>query len=175
MNIRNRELADIAHLRGRARLGDTTTMLNIAAGYRILGRRVLAFRWWKRAADAGDGDALLEIAYAYQYGVGTRRNIEAAEIAYKSATQSRFISPFDREEAMYHLAVLLLSTQPFAEVRTRATELLRLANFDDDYPQAKRLMDALAIPKTIKLCACRRHLRPTLGRLQCALHRRKVL
>jgi TPR repeat protein len=47
---------------------------NIAILYRDAGKRRRAFQWWLRAADAGDGDACLEVARCYGEGVGVRRS-----------------------------------------------------------------------------------------------------
>ena len=153
--------------------GDSIAMSNIAAGYRILGRRSLAFRWWKRGADAGDGDDLLEVAYCYHHGLGVRRNAAAAARAYAGAIGSTAITQFAREEAMYHLAVLLLSTRRTAVVRSRVVKLLARANADGDYPQAAELATAIDSSRGA-LCTCRRGLRPGLGRVHCQRHRRKL-
>jgi hypothetical protein len=150
--------------------GDLTTMSNIAAGYRILGRPSLAFRWWKRAADAGDGQRqALELAYCYHHGSGVRKDARAAARACASAIKSSAISQFEKEEASYHLAVSLLSTHRLATVRARVVKLLREANVDGDYPQAAELEASLESP-TIAFCVCRRGLRPGLGRRYCRRH-----
>lgn len=41
--------------------GDSTAMMNVAAAYRVLGNPRLTFRWFKKAADVGDGDPLDDI------------------------------------------------------------------------------------------------------------------
>jgi TPR repeat protein len=151
-------------------LGDSFAVSNIAAGYRILGRRTLAFRWWKRGADAGDGSDMLEVAYCYQHGVGVRRNAEMAAHFYRAAIGSSSIAQFEKEEAMYHLAGLLLASSRKAAIRSRAIKLLRKANVDDDYPRAAALLAAVDSPE-LETCACRRGLRPGLGRLHCKQHR----
>jgi TPR repeat protein len=170
MTSRERELAAIARLRRRAMAGDSFAVSNIAAGYRILGRRTLAFRWWKRGAEAGDGSDMLEVAYCYHHGIGVRKNAEAAARFYQAAIRSSAISQFEKEEAMYHLAVLLLATPRKAATRSRVIKLLRQANVDADYPQAVELLASMASPE-VELCACRRGLRPGLGRIYCNRHR----
>jgi TPR repeat protein len=82
-------------------------MSNVAAAYRILGNLKLAARWYKRAAEQGDGDAMTDWGYCLQHGVGVRRDERSAELAYRSAIACKWITDFSREEAMYHLAVLL--------------------------------------------------------------------
>jgi hypothetical protein len=169
MKVNEREVAAIARLRRRAVAGDSVAVSNIAAGYRILGRWRLAFRWWSRGAAAGDGSDMLEAAYCYHHGLGARRNLAAARRLYERAIQSRTISQFEHEEAMYHLAVLLLQVSRNDAARGRAKKLLRDANVDRDYPQAAALHDSIST-RALDLCVCRRRLRPGLGRLACKLH-----
>jgi TPR repeat protein len=166
-----RELQTIARLRPKARAGDSTATFNIAAGYRILGRNALAFRWFRRAAAQGDGgDSELEVGYCHHHGVGVRRDAALAERAYRSAIASARITPFGREEAMYHLAILLLSKPRTAARRSKAIELLRDANKDGDYPQAELLAACIDAPEQV-FCTCRRGLRAGLRRRHCNLHR----
>jgi TPR repeat protein len=170
MAVNEREVAAIARLRPRAIAGDSVAVSNIAAGYRILGRWRLAFRWWARGAAAGDGGDMLEAAYCYHHGLGVRRNVAAARRLYERAIQSRTISQFEHEEAMYHLAVLLLQISRNDAARARARKLLRDANVDRDYPQAATLHASVSTHGQ-ELCVCRRRLRPGVGRVACSLHR----
>ena len=170
MTNRERELAAIARLRPRAMAGDSLAVSNIAAGYRILGRWNLAFRWWHKAAAAGDGSDMLDVAYCYHHGLGVRRNAAAARRFYESAIQSSTVSQFEQEEAMYHLAVLLLQTRRTTAARSRVRRLLTDANADGDYPQAGDLLASINAPD-FEICVCRRRLRPGLGRIACRIHR----
>lgn len=165
----DKELAEIARLRPLARRGDEVAISNIACCYRILDRRALAFCWWKRGADAGDGDDQLELGYCYQHGVGVRKDLDQARTCLRMAVASKYISPFAREEAMYHLAVLILSGDQSSSARTQALALLNAANRDNDYPQAEALAKTLSSDPGPH-CVCRRALRPTLKRRHCKLH-----
>ena len=107
MNALDRENQYIRKWRPIAIRGDSTAMSNVAAAYRILGNLKLAARWYKRAAEQGDGDAMTDWGYCLQHGVGVRRDERSAELAYRSAIACKWITDFSREEAMYHLAVLL--------------------------------------------------------------------
>jgi TPR repeat protein len=51
-----------------------TAAWNIAVLYREQGRARLAFRWFLRAAETGDGDAWLEVARGYRDGIGVRKS-----------------------------------------------------------------------------------------------------
>jgi TPR repeat protein len=170
MTVRERELAYLRRQRVRLRKGDHFAAANIAAAYRILGKHALAFRWWKRSAEQGYGDELLEVGYCYQHGAGVRRDTRAAERAYRAAISSRNVTQFGREEAMYHLAVLLFQRNQdgsSSEVR----RLLRRANADGDYPQAAILSSNVSATGVNEVCVCRRGLRRGLSVLKCPLHR----
>jgi hypothetical protein len=135
MTTLDREKQYIRKWRVKAARGDCSAMSNVAAAYRILENFRLAARWYKRAAEHGDGDALTEWGYCLQHGIGTRKDERAAEQSYRAAIASKGITDYAREEAMYHLAVLLLCRQS-ASSRRAAANLLRAANVDEDYPQS---------------------------------------
>ena len=48
-----------------------------------------AFRLWKAAAEAGEGGALENLAFCYETGVGTEKNLEEAEKWYAKAQKAR--------------------------------------------------------------------------------------
>ena len=145
-------------------------MSNVAAAYRIMENFRLSARWYKKAAEQSDGDAMTEWGYCLQHGVGVRKDERSAERAYRCAIASMRITEFGREEAMYHLAVLFLCRQS-APSRRAAAKLLRVANADGDYPQAKTLLLNVRSANVQNVCICRRHLRPRLAKRHCPLHR----
>jgi hypothetical protein len=169
MKVSERERRYLEKHLPRARKGDTSAMHNVGATYRILGKQAVAFRWWRKSAELGDGTDNLEVGYCFHHGAGVRKDLAAAARAYEKAMVSDRASQLDREEAMYLRAVLLLSSSA-SKSRQRALSLLRKANTDDDYPQAAKLLAArgsLAKP----ICTCRRELRAGLARLHCPVHR----
>ena len=175
MGIYKRTRAGMARLRVRARRGDLVAASNLAAEYRILKRPALAYRWWQRAiAIQENGDDLLEVAYCLQHGIGVRRDLRQAAKSYARASQSSSSTEGGREEALYHLATVLLTQRGS---RTRATDLLRRANVDDDYPQARALLGQLALRQNeLEVCHCRRWLMRSLGgAAKCGLHARRVV
>jgi TPR repeat protein len=152
------------------RSGDEIRISNIAATYRMAGNRRRAFDWWRRAAES-DGSALLELGYCYQYGIGVRRDLRTACVAYLAAVRSRWIDEYSREEALYHLAIAYLDLDKGRPSRRRAVKLLREAAADGDYPQAADLLGQLKSGGPINECRCRRGLLRSLGgQAQCALH-----
>ncbi len=169
MTTLDREKHYIRKWRAKAVGGDCSAMSNVAAAYRILENFRLSARWYKRAAEQGDGDALTDWGYCLQHGIGIRKDTRAAERAYRGAICSRWITDYAREEAMYHLAVLLLSRQS-ASSRRAAVKLLRAANADKDYAQAEALLRMVGAADRLNVCICRRHLRPRLAKRHCPLH-----
>ena len=120
--------------------GEQLAVHNVVDKYRILGRYRLSARWYERAAVKGDGDALVDWGHCLQHGMGVRMDSAAAELAYRAAIKSNYISDYGREEAMYLLAVLLTQSRPRGW-RREASTLLRRASADGDYPQAASLIE----------------------------------
>ncbi|MBP6601638.1 MAG: hypothetical protein KA250_07540 [Verrucomicrobiales bacterium] len=169
MTAQDREKQYIRKWRTEAIRGDSFAMSNVAAAYRILENFRLAAKWYRRASERRDGDALLEWGYCLQHGVGIRKDDRAAERAYRAAIRSKWITDYGREEAMYHLAVLLRSRVSDVS-RRAAARLLRVASADGDYPQAEALIPIVNSVNIRDICVCRRHLRPRLARRHCPLH-----
>ena len=149
-------------------------MSNVAAAYRIIRRYAYAARWDKRAAAAGDGDAMTDWGYCLHYGMGVKRDSTEAQRVYRCAIRSTWITEWSREESMYHLAVLLLSKRPGTS-RQLAIRLLRRANTDGDYPAAATVLGQVEAGELAPYCGCRRNLRPGLARAGCPLHGRGPL
>ena len=171
MRTIEREQNYILKWRPVAQGGDSCAMSNVAAAYRILEKFKLAARWYERAAKTGDGDAMTDWGYCLQHGVGVRKNERSAERVYRSAMRCRWITEYSREEAMYHLAVILLGRNSTSS-RRAADRLLRLASADGDYPQAHALLQKVRTVDIQHVCTCRRRLRPRLARRHCPLHGR---
>jgi TPR repeat protein len=169
MSVLVREKHYIRKWRPKAVRGDAAAMSNVAAAYRILEEFGLAARWYERAAAQGDGDALTDWGYCLQHGVGTGKDERAAERAYRAAIDSKSITDYCREEAMYHLAVILFGRRSTSS-RRAAAALLRIASADGDYSQAEELLQIVNSAEVPKVCSCRRHLRPRLAQRHCPLH-----
>lgn len=72
---------------------------NIAILYRESGNHRAMFRWFRRAADEGDGSALLDMAKCYLEGTGASHDQTAALRCLAAACQSVYITEAEREEA----------------------------------------------------------------------------
>jgi uncharacterized protein len=152
------------------RHGQALALNNLATWYRDRGDQRRAFLWNRRAAGPTDGDAHVDVGYAYQYGIGVRRNARAAKVAYWAAIRSKAITELGTEEAKYHLAVLLLDEGRTTNV-ARARELLRAASADDDYPAAAKALHRLERGIPPDPCRCRRGLhRSVRGQVSCPHH-----
>lgn len=168
MNVIELEKQYIRKLRPAAAKGDLLAWSNIAAAYRILEKFPLSARWYRKTAEAGFGDAMVDWGYCLQHAVGVKGDEPAAELMYRSAITSQSITDFGREEAMYHLAVLLLEKQkPY---RREAKKLLLDASADGDYPEAETLLQSFNSSEPMTICICRRHLRPRLAKRHCPVH-----
>ncbi|MDX2166677.1 MAG: hypothetical protein SF182_06420 [Deltaproteobacteria bacterium] len=162
-------LPPLRALKAAARSGDSTAAHNIPIAYRDAGNLRRAVFWWQRFASDGDGEAALDVGYAYQYGLGARRAPQRAMQALRQALRSRDITEYGREEAAYHLAVLTLDR---GGSRRQVLTLLCLAKRDGDYPEAARLAAAVEAGRPIAACRCRRgRWRSIRGQAACARHR----
>jgi TPR repeat protein len=72
---------------------------NIAILYREQGKHRLMFQWFMRAANSGDGDALVELAKCHLHGTGVRRSAQNAMRSLASALNSNCITEASREKA----------------------------------------------------------------------------
>ena len=173
MHTREKEKAYIRKYRRKWAQGFLLAANNIACAYRILGNYRLAFRWWQRGVEAGDESCHLETGYCYHHGTGVRKDLKAAEKEYERCIAGYWVSEYEREEAMFHLAALKITVSG-TKGRDAAIRLLKQATRDDDYPQASQLISDIDIRagRTDCICVCRRFLRPLLKKRMCFLHRR---
>ncbi len=144
---------------------------NLATWHRDGGNQRLAFSWYQKAADAGDGDAHVALAYACYYGLGTTKSLERALRELDRAGCSNTITPFGQEEALYLRAVARLDRGRRGDI-VAATALLRRAASNGDYPEADAVLTDIGRNRIPTPCRCRRHLARTVkGQAQCPLHR----
>ncbi len=138
--------------------GNSSAMSNLATVYRDRGKLTQAFKWWRLAATAKDGDSAVDVGYCYQYGIGVRRDPGKAKRMYRSAMKSRDISGYGRESAMYHFAVEVLD-EGRASV---AIPHLKRATADGDFPEATEVLNQIERGAPVIPCRCRRFIRKTL-------------
>jgi TPR repeat protein len=155
--------------RRAATSGDSTATFNLATVYRDAGKATLALQWWKRAVNMRDGDAVVDVGYCYQYGIGIRKNTANAKRLFRRAIVSKDISQYGREESMYHLAVLFIDEGKWQF----AIPLLKRAAADDDFPEAALVLKQLTKNSDYDPCRCRRFVNKQLrGNTKCSVHAR---
>ena len=94
---------------------------NIASIYRDRKDYRRAFVWYRKAADAGDGDALVEVAVRYLRGRGVRKDSERGVKLLRRAIRSNRITESGRDDAKYYLGLCYLrgSGVPMSVARAR--------------------------------------------------------
>lgn len=90
------------------RRGQATAAFNLAVGYKRHGRHGEAYRWYSKAAVAGDENGLYESALAELYGLGTRRNVRSA--LHKLRKISRSNTPYYPSHLMQIDAILVIAS-----------------------------------------------------------------
>ena len=80
---------------------------NIAVLYKEQSKNRLAFQWYKRSAEFGDGDSTLELAKHYLSGQGVRRSVPWAKKQLRAAISSKSTTPASLAE----VRALLLQAQ----------------------------------------------------------------
>jgi TPR repeat protein len=87
------------------KLGDAAAAFHLASAYQNLGKFTLAVGWYKRCLKAGEFAALLPLAYAELYGIGTRKDAVAAlDKLRRVAKGGKNFCQFDQEDAMLIMA-----------------------------------------------------------------------
>ena len=113
-------------LRKAFRSGDSCAAQNIAITYREIGDLSTSVKWFRKAADAGDGDALIQLGIHYYWGKGIRKNAKEAVRCFRTATKGKNISEGGRDDAFFLLGVAysegegVKASIPHARRRSRA-------------------------------------------------------
>jgi TPR repeat protein len=149
------------------RSGGSGGAANLATVYRDAGDLRRAFTWWMRAAALGDGDAMADAGYCYQYGIGVRANVASSRRLYRRAMGARDATMWGREEACYHLGVTYVD----AGKPQLALPFLKRAAKDGDFPEATAVVGQIRMKEEIEPCRCRRFVKRTLrGHAVCHVH-----
>jgi len=132
-------------LKRALRRGSPCAANNIACVYRDRGNDRRALYWYDRAAESGDGDALVEVGVRYYFGVGVRRNPAYAVACFRKAIRSSnaIISQAGRESAMFHLAMGYYEGNGVKQSNSHALKWLSKANNDDDFPAARAVIEMI--------------------------------
>lgn len=130
-------------LRKAFRAGSTCAGQNIAITYREKGDLKAAFRWFRKVAEAGDGDALIQLGIHYYWGKGVRKNPKAAVQCFRKATKIKNISGVGRDDAFFFLGIAHHDGCGVRASMPKAKQFLKRANIDGDHVAAEKLLNKL--------------------------------
>ena len=116
---------------------------NIATIYRDRKDQRRAFVWYRKAADAGDGDALVEVAVRYLRGKGVRKDPAHGVELLRRAIRSSRITEAGRDDAKYYLGLCYLRGSGVNASVARARKWLAEASRAGDHPAAARALAGL--------------------------------
>jgi len=125
------------------RAGDSCAANNIAITYRENGDLRRAFKWFRRAAEARDGDALVQLGIHYYWGKGVRRNPRAAVRCFRAATKTKNISGMGRDDAFFFLGIACHEGRGVQASIPNAKKFFKQANIDGDHAAADKMLHKL--------------------------------
>ncbi|WP_170113225.1 tetratricopeptide repeat protein [Ahniella affigens] len=137
--------AEMRYLRKALRLGDASAAYNLGICYRDLGCPRHAFQYYERAAALGELGAHVQIGLCAMLGHGTAQDFEVARKHFELALDpsGSNITPRDREDAQYWLALLNLLALVDRPQRQRARSWLLRADADGDHVAAAALLNVI--------------------------------
>jgi uncharacterized protein len=130
-------------LRKAFRAGNSCAAQNIAITYRENGDQKTAFKWFRRAAEAGDGDALIQLGIHYYWGKGVRRNPRAAVRCFRAATKVKDISGWGRDDAYFFLGIACYEGRGMPASISNAKKFFKRANIDSDHVAADEMLSKI--------------------------------
>jgi|HubBroStandDraft_2_1064218.scaffolds.fasta_scaffold427894_1 TPR repeat protein len=124
---------------------------NIASVYADRGNNRRATLWYQRAADCGDGDALVELGRRYYAGLGVRRDPRHAVRCFHKAIARENIAQAGREDAMFHLGIAYHEGRGVRRSDVLAIKWLSRANKDDDRPESRSLIERINLLRKARI------------------------
>jgi len=147
LGIRRDDAEALLWYKRALRQGNGCAANNIATVYRDHGDHRRAMLWYRRAVAMGEDEALVEVGFRYYKGIGVRRDPAEAVRCYRKAIASQTISEAGCESAMFYLGVAFHEGYGVKQSDARALKWLRLANIDDDFAQARDLIEKMTDAK----------------------------
>ena len=142
-HIRKDVLEALYWLKRAFRSGDSCAAQNIAITYRQMGDLKSAFNWFRKSAETGDGDALVQLGIHHYWGKGTRKNPKAAVSCFRRAAKAQNICEAGKDDAFFWLGVARFQGQGVKPSTAKARKLFERANIDDDHPAARKILRLL--------------------------------
>jgi TPR repeat protein len=130
----------LSWLRKAFHAGDVVAGQNIAITYREIGDLRTAVKWFRKSADAGDGDALVQLGIHYYWGKGVRKNPKAAVRCFRMASKAKNICEAGRDDAFFLLGVAYSEGEGVRPSIPSARRLFERANVDNDHPAARKML-----------------------------------
>jgi uncharacterized protein len=130
-------------LRRAFRAGNQCAAQNIAITYRENGDLTRAFKWFRRATEAGDGDAMIQLGIHYYWGKGVRTNPRVAVRCFRAATKVKNISGMGRDDAFFFLGIAYHEGRGVQASTPRAKKFFKQANIDSDHVAAEKMLSKL--------------------------------
>jgi uncharacterized protein len=141
--VRKNVEESLVWLRRAIRAGDSCARHNIAITYRENGDLKTAVKWFRKAAEADDADALIQLGIHYYWGKGVRKNPRAAVQCFRIATKAKNISGSGRDDAFFFLGIAYLEGRGVRASMPNARRLLKRANVDGDHMAADKMLRKL--------------------------------
>ncbi len=130
-------------LRKAFRAGDPCARQNIAITYRENGDLKTAVKWFRKAAEADDDDALIQLGIHYYWGKGVRKNPRVAVQCFRTATKAKNISGVGRDDAFFFLGIAYHEGRGVRASMPNARRFLKRANIDGDHVAADKMLSKL--------------------------------
>jgi uncharacterized protein len=122
---------------------DTCAAHNLAITYRQIGNLRMAVTWFRKAADAGDDDARVQLGIHCYWGRGIRKNPEVAIQCFRQAIKGKNLSGHGRDDAFFCLGLGYLEGAGVKKSIGTAVKSFEQANIDGDHSAAGQMLRIL--------------------------------
>lgn len=133
----------LSWLRRAFRAGDSCAAQNIAITYREKGDLRAAVKWFRKAAETGDGEAQIQLGIHYYWGKGVRKDPRAAVQCFRTAARAKNISGVGRDDAFFFLGIAYYEGRGVRASPLNARKFFKRANIDGDHPAADKMLSQL--------------------------------
>ena len=126
--------------------GDASAAHNLGTIYRDLKKPSLAFQWYNRAVEMGSIDSVLQVGLCYLFGIGTKKDDEAALQCMQKIIKDKSTNTCERteEDAHYWMGIFhLLGIGGAKRSVAKARKFLESANKDCDHEPANEILNLI--------------------------------
>jgi uncharacterized protein len=133
----------LSWLKKSFRAEDGCAVQNIAITYREIGNFQAAVKWFRKSADYGDGEAIIQLGIHYYWGKGITKNQKAAVEYFRKASKAKNISEAGRDDAFFWLGIAYYEGNGVRFSIPTARAMFKRANLDNDHPPARDFLRQL--------------------------------